>query len=267
MVDIWREQGAVSVFTRFHPLLDNARIAPALVLPPDPHRGSGGVVEAGSTVSIDLTLDLKSIRAHYGRDVRRRINVARRAAVATSRDLDWASLTQFAARYRSTMERVGASEFHYFGESHFERLRAALGDRLHLLVTRSEGAMVAAGLFTEFEGTVEWYLGVYDRQMRGLSPNRVLLDDAIQWARERGNRVLHIGGGLGGREDSLFWFKTQFSRRRHRFHIGGWILDDNAYDGLVRARQSSLPNGTSLQADFFPAYRAATMPGESTVSR
>ena len=255
VVDTWRRQRAVSAFTRFHPLLGNA----ALVRDLTAGQGEGageGVIAAGSTVSVDLTLDDVGVRAGYGRDLLRQINAARREGLTTVHDEAWLHLPTFSRIYHETMTRLGAAGFYYFAEHDFERLRSSLGGSLHLLATLSDGRVAAAGLFMEHEGTVEWHLVGSDEAFRDLSPTKVLVDDAIRWARDRGNRALHMGGGRGGREDSLFWFKSRFSRLRHPFHTGRWVLDRHRYDELSSARRAMLPASATLDAGYFPAYRA-----------
>jgi len=155
------------------------------------------------------------------------------------------------------MARLGASEFYYFSEDDFRRLRSSLGGDLHLLVTLKDSVVAAAGLFIEYEGDVEWHLVGANALLRDLSPSKVLVDDSIRWARDRGNRILHLGGGRGGREDSLFWFKSRFSPRRHQFHTGRWILEERRYAELDAARRATLPASAGHDPDFFPAYRAA----------
>jgi hypothetical protein len=110
----------------------------------------------------------------------------------------------------------------------------------------------------EFEGIVHAHLVGTDERHQRLSPLKVMLDDARIWARERGNRVLHLGGGRGGREDSLLAFKGRFSPRRHAFHTGRWILDASRYAELTE-RRSRFATERGLAAGdpgWFPAYRA-----------
>jgi hypothetical protein len=253
---VWREQGAVSAFTRFHPLLGNAALAAGFESHVDPSGRSVGVVPAGSTVSVDLTAGREGIRAGYGRGLRRDIELSRQAGLVTEIDASWSELATFTRLYHETMIRNGASDYYFFGEENFVRLRAALAGNLHLHVTRADGVVAAAGLFTEFEGIVEWYLVGSSDAYRLVSPVKVLVDDAIEWARERGNSVLHMGGGRGGREDSLLFFKGRFSPRRHPFHTGRWILDPAAYRDLQNARLAGVAGEGVLDSEFFPGYRA-----------
>ncbi len=254
LVDTWREQRVVSAFTRFHPLLENVALVPAESGPGAFDDIEGSIVATGSTVSVDLKLADEATRKRYGQDLRRRIDSNRRAGLATIHDTEWEHLAAFAALYRETMDRNDASAYYYFDEADFERLRAALDDRLQLLVTMVDDAVAAAGLVTEFEGIVQVHLAASSDAWRHRSPTKVLLDDAIRWARDRGNVVLHLGGGRGGREDSLFWFKSRFSPQRHDFHTGRWIIDRSTYDRLTEAASGS--KAVPPDTGFFPAYRA-----------
>jgi hypothetical protein len=247
LLGIWRAQGVVCAFTRFHPLLGNAALLEA---------ASGGrLVFEGRTVSVDVTARDEEVRAAYGRDLRREIDASRRRGLVTEHDHDWQALGVFVELYHATMLRVGAPEYYFFDEERLRRLDDHLPGSVHLLVTRIDGEAVAAGLFTESHGLVECLLIGTDEVHRSLSPAKVLLDDAFRWARDRGASTVHIGGGLGGHEDSLFWFKSRFSPARHRFFTGRWILDAGRYRDLTRAAAPLDGAQDPGAPDFFPAYR------------
>ncbi len=255
VIGVWRQQRAVSAFTRFHPLLDNALLVDGLAWPADGEPGGGGVIEAGPTVSVDLAGGYNGAQAGYGRDLRREIAAARREGLTTSEDEGWRDLAEFARLYRETMARNRAADYYYWEEGDFRRLSDSLGQGLHLLVTRMDEVVAAAGLFTLFDGIVECLLLASGSAFRSLSPTKVLIDDAVQWSVDRGASVLHLGGGRGGREDSLLWFKGRFSPRRHRFATGRWVLDAARYGDLVDRRRGGASEAI-VGGDFFPAYRA-----------
>ena len=258
ILEVWREQRVVSAFTRFHPLLGNAALAADLSPPAD----SSGIqpaqplVPCGPTVSIDCRLDDGAARQGYAKILRQEIAAARRAGLATEVDEDWSEIETFTRLYGETMERSGAGAEYMLALDDVRRLRKALGGRLHLLVTRSGDTVAAACLFTELDGNVQAHLAGTNEDLRHLSPLKVLLDDARSWARDRGDHVLHLGGGRGGQEDSLFAFKARFSRRRHAFHTGRWILEPRLYRELVAARGRALGSCDPKGERFFPAYRA-----------
>ncbi|HLO36736.1 MAG TPA: hypothetical protein VK194_11660, partial [Candidatus Deferrimicrobium sp.] len=60
----------------------------------------------------------------------------------------------------------------------------------------------------------------------------------------------------GGAHDSLLWFKSRFSPRRHTFQTGRWVLDPVTTAELSEARRAALEPGTRLDPGFFPEYRA-----------
>jgi len=255
ILEVWRQQRVVSVFTRFHPLLGNAAIVAAF---PPPTDGAElplpqPLVLGGPTVSIDCRLDDGAARRGYAKVLRQEIDAARRAGLVTEVDEDWSEIETFTRLYGETMERSGAGAEYMMGLADVHRLRAALGGRLHLLVTRWKEAVGAACLFTELNGIVQAHLAGTNEDLRHLSPLKVLLDDARSWARSRGDRVLHLGGGRAGKEDSLFAFKARFSPSRHAFHTGRWILEPQLYQDFVAARSCSLG---ACDEGYFPAYRA-----------
>jgi RimJ/RimL family protein N-acetyltransferase len=253
---VWREEGAVAAFTRFHPLLGNAELARHFHAHPGADEQPDPVIPGGWTVSVDLTIGYEAARAAFARDIRREVDQSRRAGLTTVVDDDWTELPAFARLYNDTMTRLGASEFYFFKMEDFQRLRDSLPGHVHLLVTRADDAVASAGLFMDWGEIVEWYLVGTDIAFQALSPSKVLVDFAISWAHERGHRVLHLGGGRGGKDDSLFWFKSRFSPRRHEFHTGRWVLEPTTYRELLAARRSTPGNATPSDETFFPAYRA-----------
>ena len=260
--DAWRSQGVVAAFTRFHPILGNAALlGDGSLGGPDSPRG--GVLASGDTVSIDATIDDAAALAGYNSNHRRDIRAARAAGLATSHDDDWAHLADWARLYRETMVRAGAAESYFIGSAAIERLRDRIGDALHLFVVQHDDRIVAAGLFLECQGIVQTHLIGTDEAALNLSPYKVLLDDVRGWAHRRGDRMLHLGGGRGGQDDSLMRFKAGFSKRRHPFHTGRWVLDPDAYAALDRAHRTSgrggrpacnapTPRAPGIRASFRP---------------
>lgn len=263
IVQVWRDQHAVAAFTRFHPLLDNAALVSSVPLPAHDPQGGPAISEIGPTVSVDCTLSDEEALATYARPLRQHVAAGRRAGLSTAHDEQWARLPTFVELYRATMVRNGAQDFYLFDQRYFERLRDSLPGHVHLLTTCLGDTVGAAGIFTEFDGIVQAHLVGTNADLRSFSPFKTLLHDARAWARRRGDSVLHLGGGRGGRADSLLRFKGEFSPRRHRFHVGRWVLDTGRYQELVRAHQAGHPDGGSLDHAYFPAYRARFIDGST----
>jgi hypothetical protein len=270
LLDVWRQQRVVAVFTRLHPLLGNAELAASLQLRDETGAGmdagdtAGPVLGLGQTVSIDCALDEERARAGYHPDARHAIDRSRRDGLVTEHDTEWRHVDAFIRLYHDTMQRNNATRFYYFDADDLARLRAVLPGLVHLLVTRRGEATVAAGVFTEFEGIVQTLLSASDRGVHP-SPKPLLYDEARRWAGSRGNRVLHLGGGRGSRADSLLEFKARFSPRRHEFSVGRWIVDPDAYRALCAARLAATPAET-VDPSFFPAYRAPRLDDDEAVA-
>jgi hypothetical protein len=79
--------------------------------------------------------------------------------------------------------------------------------------------------------------------------DKLLYAEVRRWGREHGHHVHHLGGGLGGRADSLFRFQAAFSSGRHAFHTWRLVTDSGAYGKVTGG-----PVPESLSGHF-PPYR------------
>jgi sugar O-acyltransferase (sialic acid O-acetyltransferase NeuD family) len=232
----------VSVFVRLHPLLN-----------PTPPEGVGDVVFHGDTVSIDLTLPRTTHWAQMRGNYRRAIKKAMQGGFVARIDRDFEQFDGFKRLYQATMIRHSASPYYFFGDEYFDGLRDALGDRLHLCVVEKGDAIAAAGLFVETGGIVQYHLGGTDEAFARAEPTKLLLYFVSGWAKMRGNRHLHLGGGVGGADDSLLRFKAGFSPLRHPFRTWRAVIDEAEYRRLVNAHDPSVD--PEMLGGFFPSYR------------
>jgi len=241
-LQVLREAALVSAFVRFHPLLN-----------PTIPTGIGTAVEQGPTVSVDLTLPQdarwKQVRHDHRADIRR----ALRLGWVARMDETWLHGGTFRRLYRQTMARRAAARKYFFDDAYFEGLRDALGDRLHLCVVEKEGVVAAAGLFVETDAIVQYHLSGTGEGFQDVQPAKLMLHFVEGWAKDRGNRVLHLGGGVGGAADSLLQFKIGFSPLRHTFATLRAVIDEQEYGRLVAARDPHLD--PRARRDFFPQYR------------
>lgn len=89
-----------------------------------------------------------------------------------------------------------------------------------------------------------------------MSPTKLLIHAAGGWYRQQGVKTLHLGGGLGAGNDSLFQFKAGFSKKRALFHTCRIILNKDRYDALTAMHQKQTGLAQKEATDYFPAYRA-----------
>lgn len=247
---VWNDQKLVSVFTRFHPLLQNWNFFNDLsgsVSTP-----GGQQFHLGRTVSIDLEPAREMRRRSYKKNLRQEIQNAERAGLVVEQDHAWHYYPRFMDMYRSTMQKNQASERYLFSDRYFQSLRSALGETGHLAVVHMHGEPAAILLFTVCGTIAQAHLTGVNPEYVALSPLKLLLDGVADMARSMGANIFHLGAGRGGYEDSLFEFKCRFSPLRHDFELGRWIIDEQAYNALMEKMPSDLPGNNN----YFPAYRA-----------
>ena len=252
--------GCVAWFLRLHPLLDDGWST-----------GAEGACDHGRTVSIDLTADDTTFRAglragHRG-DVDRAVRDGVRVDVVAGPDVDDPALVAFRDLYAATMDRVGADPYYAFPDAYYAALVAGLGDDLLVLVARGpDGAPLAGALFTArvSSGVGQYHLSG-TAGGSGLQATKLVVATARRVLRDRGLSVLHLGGGRGAEEDSLFRFKAGFAPGRHTYRSLRRVLDPAEY-----ARRCAAVGVDPASGDtgHFPAYRAgvrAAPPGRGTV--
>jgi CelD/BcsL family acetyltransferase involved in cellulose biosynthesis len=246
LVDGMRQRRIITGFTRLHPLLP---------VPTEPLALAGRLVQHGETISIDLTQSDEEIWHHTRRDHRKDINRARRQGQVARMDETWEHFDAFVAIYHQTMQRLGAQDVYFFSQEYFTSLRTVLGDHVHLSVVEIGGELAGAGLVTEMSGIVQNHLSGTRQEFMASSPEKLRVDFLRGWAKARGNRRFHLGGGLGGRPDALFQFKAGFSACRHAFWTWRLVADPWVYRRAVATWQDLHGVPADDVTGFFPAYR------------
>ena len=251
--DYFEQERVVAAFARLHPSIDQGSLLTVV---------GGEIVTLGESVYLDLTEPEHEQRRHYRSNHRRDINTARRAGVECVWDRDWKYLEAFCDIYEETMRRVDANDEYFFGRQYFQSLRQLLGDAAHLFVALKDGEVICATIFTTTGSVVQYHLGGTLTEHLKLSPLKLMFDDVSRWARERGLRSFHIGGGVGVKEDSLFHYKAGFSP--HRWPGRQWrcVLQPRVHAGLKEQIQAwNDAHGLEpASANYFPAYRVPTRP-------
>lgn len=237
----------VSVFSRFHPLLGNEKLVDAM----------GRVEPAGHTVSIDLTIPEDAQLQKYSSNHRRNIRKLKRLGVTCEIGSQSADLDSFMEIYRQSMDRVNASSMYQFGRKYFSQLTSSGQFDMKLFLCRMKGIVVCGGLFSSCNGIVQYHLGGTDSHYLKYAPSKLMFETVREWAVGSGCRVFHLGGGVGGRSDTLFEFKKGFSDIRHSFHVWKWIVNEELFDGVCGNHGIKIDTGNRIRGyeGFFPAYR------------
>ena len=247
----WTSQRVVSVFTRFHPILANFQMLDEIPA------AKAGIRECGNTVSIDLTLPPDVQVGRYQKNLRQAIRKVRETGFVTTEDEDWTQAGAFVSVYQDTMTRCGSRPEYMVDESWVHNFRQSIGSPARLFVTKRDDAVAAAMIVMAYGQFLHCHLIGTASKYLPASPSKVLLDDVRIWGHQRGYGVMHLGGGVGGREDDLFHFKRKFSPLTHSFRTGNWILDETVYRELeARNRTRLAAKGVDLDRfSYFPSYR------------
>lgn len=246
------EQRVVSVFSRMHPLIAGQS---------DVLQGIGEYLVRWQTVSIDLRLTPEAQLAQYRQGHRYDIRRLQRIGVECIHDQGYEYLDEFMRIYHETMQRVDATASYFFDNRYFKQLTEQTS-MMNLFICRMEGRVICGALVGLCNGIAQYHLAGTANEALRLAPMKLLLDQVRGWATQQGAYVLHLGGGLGSAEDSLFQFKAGFSDQRHDFAIWRWMLRPDICDRLSDTReQTNLRQGLRMRAsDFFPQYRCPTVP-------
>ena len=228
--------GVVSTFLRFHPLFANHRYA-------------------ASTIRLEplaptVAWDLRGSHDPADRMHRHHRRAVRKAARSVEVQVDEApsQLDDFVALYEAAMHRRGADAFYLFPKGYWEALGSRFGAQLVRFNASVDGELVASLLCLATPPWLHYHLGASSERARSAGASNLLMLEAARGAKARGYECFHLGGGVGGREDSLHEYKRRFAPDDLvEARIGKAIHDEEAY--------AALSGGDASSDGFFPAYR------------
>jgi hypothetical protein len=253
-IEFGREVGLVTTFLRLHPFLSD-KIWSAF----SHDRQNVKIFSRGSTVSIDLTLATKELDSRLRRNHRQNIRRLNKMGFSATID-DWKTFGEFIEIYHQTMRRCGAKDYYYFDQEYFLRLRKCLGTTLHICTVKSpEGDVASGGLVVKTGNVVQAHLSATAEKYLFLSPSKLMFYAARNWAKSAGAKVFHLGGGVGGGDDSLFSFKRGLGTHEHQFKTIGIIHDLSAYDRVYESWVHTHKYEACSESVFFPFYRYSAL--------
>jgi hypothetical protein len=238
------ELGAVTAFVRCHPLFP----------PPAPFLAAVGAVhEHAPTVVVDLTLpdgeQWAQVRPSHRYEIRRAQAAGLQASLGQATEM----IEEFSGVYGRSMQRLNAAPEYNFGADYLWRLLDVLGTRAWICRVGQDSRLACAGLFVVTAGVVQFHLAGTEEEFVRLSPSKLMLDTVRRWAVSRGERLLHLGGGVSAASDSLLAFKAGFSQIRCPFRTWRLIIDEALHRELCR--RTGRDAAATDTSGFFPAYR------------
>ncbi|MFH6604950.1 peptidoglycan bridge formation glycyltransferase FemA/FemB family protein [Maribacter algicola] len=236
-----KEKNIVSIFSRLHPFIKGQE---------DVLKGLGQTPTIGKVVNIDLTSDLAQQRTQYSKSTKNRTNKCRKLCTIRKAKTD-EDIDTFIDIYYENMDRLSASKDYYFSRNYFFDFMKCDDFETEILMVfhNEDDVAIAASMFVKTNSYVQFHLSGSRTSYLHLAPANVFLDEMRVLATNDGYDYFNLGGGLGGREDSLFDFKSSFSNDYRDFKVWKYIVNNEVYNELSKNKI-----GVDNES-FFPLYR------------
>ncbi|MBC7915777.1 MAG: GNAT family N-acetyltransferase [Pyrinomonadaceae bacterium] len=233
----------ISVFFRLHPFMNQDVLLEKF----------NSLHSNGKTVVLDLQVSLEDQRTKYRRTIRENINQLRKKGYYVKEANDLKSVRDFVSIYSENMRRIGADDYYFFNEDYFIKLlESSEIDSKLLLVYSSQHEAICGTLVTCTNKIIQGHLIGTKTNYLKESPAKLLVEEISILGRANNMNYYHLGGGVGGGNDSLFNWKAGFSNEFLEFKTWRFIADENSYNFFVDNMNIS-PDSSD---DFFPLYRA-----------
>ncbi len=205
------------------------------------------------TAAVDLLPTMEEIRNSYRRDKRTKIRKTKDLNIEIVESSCPDHFEIFQNLYYETMNRTRATSNYYYSSRYFqELLKETSLCKPRLLLAKLEDQIVSGVLLLIGKKYAHYQLGASTQEALRLGINVKLMDYMIQYAKEQGAQVLHLGPGMK-ENDSLYEYKSTLSNMvPFQYYIGKKIHNPFVYEQLIR----DINKEKVLETPFFPLYRA-----------
>ena len=230
----------VSEFVRFHPMLHNEKGLEDFY----------EVIGLGGTIAMDLSSP-ETVWANLECKTRNKIRKAKKNGLQVYRAQNSEIYKVFKEIYDRTMDKDQADDYYYFSEEFYKSILTDLKNQAQVFYVQAEdGEVAAATIIIGANGFLNYHLSGSRYEYQHLGPTNLMLHEVALWGFENGYKSLHMGGGVGSKEDSLYAFKKAFYRGEpKRYYIGKKILNHDIYEKLTEMCEEI------KNPSFFPKYR------------
>jgi len=164
------------------------------------------------------------------------------------------ALTEFRALYQQTMGRNQATDFFIYDDAYYDRLLSLPAGELILFAVYRQNEMVAAAMGLVHGKMAFYHLGASTLEASRLGAGNLALFAMASALIDRGVEYFSVGGGrTTAADDPLFRFKKSNATSVGEFYIGKRIIDQEAYDSIVKTWETM--NHTELVSSNLQFYR------------
>ncbi|WP_208645516.1 GNAT family N-acetyltransferase [Mucilaginibacter endophyticus] len=246
------DESSVCIFSRLHPFLNQHYLLENL----------GGIKDNGTTLYVDLAMSVEDQRNGYDKRLGRQIRSLRKMEYIIKEANSLQEIEDFAEMYYKNMDRLNASAVYYFDVQHFVNLLNEEYMKNKLVLIYDGPNLMCGAIILISDEIVRNHLSATAPDYLNISPSKLLTDEISLIGRRLGKKIFHLGGGVGGKEDSLFNFKKLFSTLQVKDRIWCYINNEAVYNDLV-VKSGVDPND---EIKFFPLYRHPHRKIQTTVT-
>lgn len=242
------EHNIISVFSRLHPYLSHQE---------EVLKGLGDISNPGDVIYIDLFEPIEIQRANYSSRLKTHVNKAARLCTIIEGETE-EHIQAFIDIYYENMNRVNANDSYFFEESYFYELMASpdFKTELSLAVCNETQEIIAGAMFIKTDNIVQYHLSGIKEEFLNHYAIKLIIDDMRVKSSNEGYQYLNLGGGRSSKKDSLYTFKSSFSKTAKPFKLWKYIVNQNAYDRLSKQRIAVISDvDVEIDKEYFPAYR------------
>ena len=246
LYQVFADNNYVAGFVRFHPLFSNYEYFDKI----------GRVLFDRKTIAIDLSLSENEIWMNEIHTKNRNvIKKAEKNGLEFIVDNEYHYYDEFVKLYNSTMDKLHADDFYYFPQEYNLLLKEKIKDSF-LGIVKKENEILSAAIFLYHGIYGHYHLSGSKKEYLSLSPNNLMLFKAAMELKKRGVLLFHLGGGRTSEEnDSLFCFKSRFSKSLYQFAIGMLIFNPIVYNTLCNSWERDNPEKVEQYGTFLLKYK------------
>jgi lipid II:glycine glycyltransferase (peptidoglycan interpeptide bridge formation enzyme) len=153
------------------------------------------------------------------------------------------------------MRRVNANKEYFFDKKYFLDLlnSSDFDSEVLLAISRKTGEVAGGAMFIKKNEIIQYHLSGTSEIYLDLNPLKLLIDEMRIRGTQDNYSYFNLGGGVGAQEDSLFYFKSGFSKYTLPFNVWKYTVNPNIYEDLVQQRKDIRFCKETLR--YFPRYR------------
>ncbi len=237
----------IAEFTRFHPLIGNEKFSERHL----------NVQYNRKTVVLDLSKSKDDIWLNsYSSVNRNMIRKAKKSNIEIFQSDDINDYYLFYSIYAETMKNVNSEEYLCFNIDYFINLKTLLQDNQKLILAKCNNRIVGGIILMLYKSNAHYHLSARVSEYEKFAINNLLLDYAIDIAKQNNCERMHFGGGRSSEDrDSLLKFKSNFSKDFASFYTGKKIHNIEVYQEVMKQWEDKYPQSYKKNKALLLGYR------------